>query len=104
MELNSSRFITTVGVDVLNPVELRYIFHNRYNSLEIISFNKIDDLLSEKFSESSIAFFSKLWVFLEVFSHLDGKKVDQVLSPGILYWHFNNLFFVLNHIKNSLSH
>jgi hypothetical protein len=35
---------------------------------------------------------------------LDGKKVDQVLSPGILYWHFNNLFFVLNHIKNSLSH
>ena len=104
MELYSSRFITAIGVDVLNSVELRHIFDDWDNSLEIISFNEIDDLLGEKFSESSIAFFSQFWVFLKVFSHLDCQKVDQVLSPGILYWHFNYLFFVVNHISDTLNH
>lgn len=104
MELDFSWFITTIGIDVLNSIKLRHIFDDRNNPLEIIGFNEIDDLLSEKFSEPSITFFSQFWIFLEVFPHLDGEKVDQVFSPCILYWHLNNLFFVVNHISNTLNH
>jgi len=50
MEFNSSRFITTVGIDVFNSVKFRNVFYNRNDSLEIISFNEVNDLLSEELS------------------------------------------------------
>jgi hypothetical protein len=76
MEFNSSRFITAVCIDILDSVEFRNIFDDRYNSFEIVGFNKVYDFLAEKFSESTIAFFSEFGIFLEVFSHLNGKEVN----------------------------
>lgn len=102
MEFNSSRFITAVCIDILNSVEFRYIFNYRDNSFEVISFNKVNDFLAEEFSESSIAFFSKFGIFLEVFSHLNGQKVNQMLSSCILNWHLNNFFSVVNEVCNSV--
>ena len=103
MEFNSSRFITAVGINVFNSVEFRNVFDNGNNPLEVISFNKVNDLLREELSQSSIAFLSKFRIFLKVFSHLNSKQMNQVLSSGILNWHFNNLFFVVNDVGNSIN-
>lgn len=102
MEFDSSRFVAAVSIDIFNSVDLRDVFDNRNDSLEIISFNKINDLLGEEFSQPRIAFLSEFRIFLEVFSHLNGKEVDQMLSSGILDRHLNDFLSIVNHIGNSI--
>lgn len=103
MEFNSSRFIAAVGIDVLDSVEFRDVFDDGDNSFEVISFNKVNDFLAEEFSESGVAFFSELGIFLEVFSHLDGEEVDQMLGSCILDWHLYDLFSVVYEIGDSVN-
>ena len=71
MELDSSALFTAVGIDILYSIDVRDIFHNFNNSLQIISLEDIDDFLLEEFSESGIAFLSELRIFVEVFLHLN---------------------------------
>lgn len=103
MEFDSSRFITAVCVDIFNSIEFRDVFDNRDNSFEIVSFNEVNDFLAEEFSKSCITFFSKFRIFLEVFSHLDGEEMNQMLSSGILDWHLDDFLSVVNNISNSIN-
>jgi len=50
MEFDAAGFITAVGVDVLNSVELRHVFDDRNHSFEVIRFNQVNDFLLEEFS------------------------------------------------------
>ena len=71
MELDSSALFTAVGIDILYSIDVRDIFHNFNNSLQIISLEDIDDFLLEELRESGIAFLSELRIFVEVFLHLN---------------------------------
>ena len=71
MELDSSALFTAVGIDILYSIDVRDIFHNFNNSLQIISLQDIDDFLLEELRESGIAFLSELRIFVKVFLHLN---------------------------------
>ena len=71
MELDSSALFTAVGIDILYSIDVRDIFHNFNNSLQIISLEDIDDFLLEELRESGIAFLSELRIFVKVFLHLN---------------------------------
>lgn len=65
MELDFSRFFTTVSVNVFNLNNLGLVFHNLNKSVYFINFNQVNDLLLEKFSNSFINFFTELRIFKE---------------------------------------
>ena len=71
MELDSSALFTAVGINILYSIDVRDIFHNFNNSLQIISLEDIDDFLLEELRESGIAFLSELRIFVKVFLHLN---------------------------------
>ena len=49
MEFNSSGLFTAISIDIFYSVDVRYIFNNFYNSIKLINFDDIDELLLEKF-------------------------------------------------------
>ena len=55
VELNSAALFGRVGVDVLHAVELRHVLNDRNNSLEVVGFQKIDDLLLEELGEANVS-------------------------------------------------
>lgn len=49
MEFNSSGLLTAISIDILDSVDVRYIFNNLYYSIKLINFDYINELLLEKF-------------------------------------------------------
>lgn len=92
MELYSSRFFTTVGINIFNFHNLWHIFDDFNKPIYLIDLNYIDEFLLEKFSQPAIHFVKQLWILATETLHLHSQKVNQVFGSGILDWDFDGSF------------
>ena len=65
MELNFTGLFAGVGINILDFDNLGNILDDFNNSVKFIDLHHVNNLLTEKLSESGIHFVIKLWIFSE---------------------------------------
>lgn len=68
---------------------MRYKLDNLDQSIELINFDEVDDLLIKEFQNFSVEFFFEFGVFLGHRFEVVGQKVHQSFGPHILHWHLH---------------
>lgn len=80
MEFYSLGFLTGISVNVFNFDYFRNILNNANNSLKLINFYDVDQLLLEEFVKTGVTLFSEFGIFFEIFLHLDSQHMNQMLG------------------------
>ena len=91
MELNFSRLLIAVSINILDFNDLGFILDNFNKSINLIDFNQVNNFLLEEFTDSFINFSSELGILDEQSLQFASKQMQQMFGSGVLNWDFHSL-------------
>lgn len=80
MEFYFSGFFRGISIHIFDLYNFRNVFNNFNNSIKLITFNDVNELLLEEFIKSNITFFLELRILIKVLFHLNSQHMNKMLS------------------------
>lgn len=89
MVFQAPRFLTVVGVDVLDADHLRHVLYDLDQLVELVHLDQVDELLLEVFQQLAVDVAAQLRVSVRELLELGRQAVDQALGSDVLDWDFD---------------